>query len=70
MAVTCELVDKISLFLYQIYLNAQLKGSISEPQILVGGKSFLKKDGKESLQDLKKIIEDGITSVLQKILEE
>ena len=54
----------------EIYLNAKLKGSISEPQILVGGKSFLKKDGKESLQDLKKIIEDGITSIFQKILEE
>ena len=59
-----------TLFFYdndKIYLKAKLEGSINNPQILVGGKPFIQKD--EELKDIKKIIEEGITNIFQKILD-
>ena len=59
-----------TLFFYdnnKVYLKAKLEGSINNPQILVGGKPFIQKD--EELKDIKKIIEEGITNIFQKILD-
>ena len=66
--------DKIkgNLFFYEdekIYLKAELSGNINNPKILVGGKPFIRENGKEPIEDIKKIIEDGITNIFQKLLE-
>ena len=50
-------------------LETKLKGSINNPQILVGGKNFIQKENKEPLEDIKKIIEEGITNIFQKLLD-
>ena len=52
----------------KIHLKAKLKGSINNPQILIGGKAFINKN-EETLDDLKRIIEEGITNFFQNILE-
>ena len=53
----------------EMIITAQLKGTLNNPQILVGGKNFLKNEDKEPLKDLKFIIEKGITNIFQKLLE-
>ena len=53
----------------KIYLKAKLKGSINNPKILIGGKPFFNDNGEEPLNDIKKIIEQGITNIFQNILE-
>ena len=53
----------------EVFLETKLKGSINNPQILVGGKNFIQKENKEPLEDIKKIIEEGITNIFQKLLD-
>ena len=53
----------------KIYLKTKLEGSVSNPKILVGGKPFIQKNNEEPLEDIKKIIEEGITNIFQRILE-
>ena len=69
------LQDKIDgkLFFYKednIYLTTEIKGNIRDPSILVGGQPFITKDSEEPLEDIKKIINEGITNIFQKLLEE
>lgn len=52
----------------KIFLEASLKGQIENPQILVGGKIFTDNDG-QPLQDIKQILDEGINSLLDKILQ-
>ena len=47
----------------------RLSGNINNPKILVGGKPFIRENGKEPIEDIKKIIKDGITNIFQKLLE-
>ena len=53
----------------KIYLKTKLDGSINNPKILVGGKPFFNDNDVEPLDDIKKIIEQGITNIFQNILE-
>ena len=54
----------------KIYLKTKLSGSINNPQILIGGKPFINNNNNEEpLDDIKKIIEEGITNIFQNILE-
>ena len=53
----------------KIYLKTKLEGSINEPKILITGKPFSKNNIEEPLEDIKKIIEEGITNIFQKLLE-
>ena len=50
-----------------IFVEAQLKGKIDNPQILVGGKVFAENE-EEPLQDIKKLFEEGINSLINKLL--
>lgn len=52
-----------------IILKANLEGSIEDPKILIGGKNFITNNNQEPLNDIKKIIEDGITEIFQNLLE-
>ena len=53
----------------KVYLKTKLNGSINNPKILVGGKPFFNDNEDEPLDDIKKIIEQGITNIFQNILE-
>ena len=53
----------------EIIINSKLNGTLKDPQILIGGKNLLKNEDKEPFQDLKYIIENGITNIFQKLLE-
>ena len=50
-----------------IFVEAQLKGKIDNPQILVGEKVFAENE-EEPLQDIKKLFEEGINSLINKLL--
>ena len=52
----------------EIYLEAILKGNIQNPQILVGGKVFAKENN-ETPQDIKKLFEEGVHSLVDKLLK-
>ena len=52
----------------EVFLEATLEGKIENPQILVGGKVFTDNDGKP-LRNIKKLFDDGISSLLDKILQ-
>ena len=57
------------LFLYKknsIFLEASIKGNLQDPQILVDGKNISKKN--EEHQDIKKLLEKGINSFIDKLL--
>ena len=53
----------------KIFLTTQLKGTIDEPQILIEGKTFIQEKDQIPLNDIKEIIEQGITNIFQNILE-
>ena len=50
-----------------IFLTAELKGSIKNPEILIGGEVFAK-DGNTKPQNMKQIFEEGIQSLIDNIL--
>ena len=52
----------------EVYIEASLKGSLNNPQILIGGKVFIEEDS-GSLRDIKKIFEDGINSLVERLLK-
>ena len=52
----------------EIFLEAALKGKINNPQILIGGKVFTDNEGKP-LRDIKKLFDQGINSLLDKLLK-
>jgi hypothetical protein len=52
----------------EIFLEASLKGKIENPQILIGGKVFKDNEG-ESLKDIRQLFDDGINSLLNKLLK-
>ena len=51
-----------------IFLKAQLKGNIDNPKILVGGKIFSANE-EQPLQDIKKLFDEGINSLINKLLD-
>ena len=53
----------------KIALQAKVKGNISSPQILIGSKTLVIGEDKEPLEDIKKVIEEGITNIFQKLLD-
>ena len=52
----------------EIYLEATLKGNIQNPQILVGGKVFAEEND-NAPRDIKKLFEEGIHSLIDKLLK-
>jgi len=50
-----------------IFVKAQLKGKIDNPEILVGGKIFSENE-EQPLQDIKKLFDEGINSLINKLL--
>ena len=48
-------------------LSADLKGKIENPEILVGGKIFSENE-EQPLQDIKKLFDEGINSLVDKLL--
>ena len=52
----------------EIYLEAILKGDIRNPQILVRGK-IIDEENSDTPQDIKKLFEDGINSLVDKLLK-
>ncbi|HJO76596.1 MAG TPA: AsmA-like C-terminal region-containing protein [Pelagibacteraceae bacterium] len=52
----------------EIYLEATLKGDIQNPQILVGGKVFAEEND-NAPRDIKKLFEEGIHSLIDKLLK-
>ena len=50
-----------------IFVKAQLKGKINNPKILVGGKIFSENE-EQPLQDIKKLFDEGIDSLINKLL--
>ncbi len=52
----------------EIYLEATLKGNIQNPQILVGGKVFAEEND-NAPRDIKKLFEEGIHSLVDKLLK-
>ena len=52
----------------EIYLEATLKGDIQNPQILVGGKVFAEEKD-NAPRDIKKLFEEGIHSLIDKLLK-
>ena len=50
-----------------VVVKAQLKGKIDNPEILVGGKIFSENE-KQPLQDIKKLFDEGINSLVDKLL--
>ena len=50
-----------------IFVEAQLKGKIDNPEILVGGKIFSENE-EQPLQDIKKLFDEGINSLINKLL--
>ena len=50
-----------------VVVIAQLKGKIDNPEILVGGKIFSENE-EQPLQDIKKLFEEGINSLVDKLL--
>ena len=53
----------------EIILSTHLKGSIENPKILVGNTLLNTGEDEKKMQDLKFIIEKGITNIFQKLLE-
>ena len=53
----------------EMILSTQLKGSIENPEILVGNVVLGTSEEEKNMQDLKFIIEKGITNIFQKLLE-
>ena len=51
----------------EIYLEATLKGNIKNPQILVGGK-IIAEENSDIPRDIKKLFEEGINSLVDKLL--
>ena len=52
-----------------VFLTAQLKGSLENPEILIGGKVFAK-DGDTEPKNIKKIFEEGMQSLINNILSQ
>ena len=52
----------------EIFIKAELKGNIEDPQILVDEKVFNLNDGSEP-KDIKKLFEEGINSFVEKLLK-
>ena len=52
----------------EVYLEATLKGNIRNPQILVGGK-IIAEENSDTPQDIKKLFEEGINSLVDKLLK-
>tara|TARA_Y100000996_G_scaffold401908_1_gene373314 strand:- start:265 stop:1341 length:1077 start_codon:yes stop_codon:yes gene_type:complete len=52
----------------EIFIKAELKGNIEDPQILVDEKVFNLNDGNEP-KDIKKLFEEGINSFVEKLLK-
>ena len=52
----------------ETYLEATLKGNIRNPQILVGGK-IIAEENSDAPQDIKKLFEEGINSLVNKLLK-
>ena len=52
-----------------IFLTAQLKGSLENPEILIGGKVFAK-DGEAEPKNIKKIFEEGMQSLINNLLSQ
>ena len=50
-----------------VVVKAQLKGKIDNPEILVGGKIFSENE-EQPLQDIKKLFDEGINSLVDKLL--
>ena len=50
-----------------VVIKAQLKGKIDNPEILVGGKIFSENE-EQPLQDIKKLFDEGINSLVDKLL--
>ena len=50
-----------------IFIEAQLKGKIDNPEILVGGKVFSENE-EQPFQDIKKLFDEGINSLVNKLL--
>ena len=51
----------------KLFIKAKLQGPIENPEILVGGKIFSEKENDEP-KNIKKIFEEGIQSLVDKIL--
>ena len=52
----------------QVILVAELKGNLENPEILVGGEIFSKNEKNET-KNIKKIFEEGIESLVNKLIE-
>ena len=52
-----------------VFLTAQLKGSLENPEILIGGKVFAK-DGDIEPKNIKKIFEEGMQSLINNLLSQ
>ena len=50
-----------------VVVTAQLKGKIDNPEILIGGKIFSENE-EQPLQDIKKLFDEGINSLVDKLL--
>ena len=61
------MVEYIFLKENDIFVEAQVKGKIDNPEILVGGKIFSKNE-EQPLQDIKKLFDEGINSLVDKLL--
>jgi len=52
----------------KIFLTAELRGNLQNPEILIGGELFAK-DGKNKPQNIKEIFQNGIESLIDNILK-
>ena len=51
-----------------VFVEAVIKGNIQNPEILIGGEVFAE-DGSTNPQDIKKIFQDGIQSLVNSLIE-
>ena len=52
----------------EIFLEAFLQGNVANPEVLVGGKVF-RQNNEDVPRDIKKIFEEGINSLVDKLLQ-
>ena len=52
-----------------VFLTAQLKGNLENPEILIGGEVFAK-DGDTEHKNIKKIFEEGVQSLINNLLSQ
>ena len=52
----------------EIFIESYINGSLQDPEILVDGKIF-NKNSKENKNDIRKVFQDGINSLVDKLLK-